>query len=193
MNDHNNLLHSSLIADNIKAYHSTWIIGDHFLKESLQALFDMRNAAVQSDKPQPYLFKHYNVLGHYLTTAGINNVITRFLNGFIEALNEYSLLPKFIIVVPDCDLTRGLRNETGISVITGVILHYVIKQMDLFIDRHKVDLLTKHPNGVIDDEYLKLIWVHMLRRLKDLIGQDSYLFWFKRKIQFNSGGAFARW
>ena len=163
-------------------YHSIWIIGDHFLKEALQPLFDMRNHTVKQDKLLPYLFRHYNVSGHHPTSAAVHNVITRFLNTFVEALNEHNLLPKFIIIVPDKDLLTGQNSKTEVSIMIGVILHHLIKQMDIYIEHRKADLLEKCPGEVIDDEYPKLIWVHMMKRPKNLSPEFNHIFALRGKF-----------
>ena len=59
----------------------------------------------------------------------------------------------------------------------GAILHYIIKQFDLFIERHKHDLLEKKPGLVVnttnsEEPHPRIIWVRMLKRPK-LDGSDE--------------------
>ena len=44
----------------------------------------------------------------------------------------------------------------------GSTLHYLIKQMDMYIMRQKTDLKDKKP-GALVQEYPKIIWVHMIK------------------------------
>ena len=120
--------------------------------------------------------------GYYPTAMGIYNSVTRLLNVFIDALNTNNLLSKFILVILDKDLLIGHSNRTGISVIIGAILHHVIEQMDLLIERRKMDLLQKCPGGVIDDEFPKIIWVRMMKRPQNTEFQHL----FSMKGKFNS-------
>ena len=120
--------------------------------------------------------------GYYPTAMGIYNSVTRLLNAFIDALNTNNLLQKFILVILDKDLLIGQSNRTGISVIIGAILHHVIKQMDLLIERRKMDLLQKRPGGVIDDKFPKIFWMRMMKRPQNTEFQHL----FSMKGKFNS-------
>ena len=129
------------------------------MKSSIQTLYDMRKLAIKMNQPQPYLFQQYNVTGFYPTTIGIKNMVNRFLYAFVDALNEHYRLPKLMIIMPDKDLLMDQENKAGISVITGVLLHYIIKQIDHYIEHQKNDLLEKKPGAWIENEYPKIIWM----------------------------------
>ena len=149
----------------MEAYRSAWIIGDHFVRDTIQALYDMRNKAIASDQPQPFIFKHFNIHGFYTTASGVQNVTNRLIYAFIDALNTYHQLPQYLIVIPDKDLLVG-PDKSAISIIMGAILHYIIKQIDLFIERRHTDLLAKKPGALLDDKFPKIVWVRMAKRPK---------------------------
>ena len=84
-------------SDNIEAYHDLWVIGDDFLRETIDELFSLRKT-VRSRASYPYIFKNFNVRGYYVT-SGITNIICRVTHALVEALNERVKLPKYVLVV----------------------------------------------------------------------------------------------
>ena len=121
---------------------------------------------MKAGRGQPYLFQHFNISGYYNSTIGISNVIKRLMNAFVDELNENNLLPKYLLIIPDKDLLAGLQDKNGISIIIGAILHHIIKQINIFIERRKVDLRDKKPGGMLDDEFPKIVWIRMVKRPK---------------------------
>ena len=71
----------------MEAYHDLWVISDAFLKEIVDALHKLRRSWAKKKPPvKMYIFQEFNISSHY-ATSGISNVINRFLNAFVEALN----------------------------------------------------------------------------------------------------------
>ena len=116
---------------------------------------------------------NFNVHIHYAKHA--TRGLARILNAFIEACNERSRLPKYVIVIPDKDVTTNLKSyNVATSVVMGAALHYLIRQFDILTDRHQIDLLDKKPGAIMDDldgnEYMPhFVWVCMLKRLPSLV------------------------
>ena len=51
-----------LIAEDIEMYHDLWIVGNTFLKESINTLVSMRQAPKANKKiTMPYIYKQFNV------------------------------------------------------------------------------------------------------------------------------------
>ena len=91
-----------------------------------------RNQGLQATLP--YLFQYYNVMGKYpgLATRGI----ARILNPLVEALNEQHQTQKYLILVPDKALITSLKMyNIGAARVMGATLHYIIKQIDLLLER----------------------------------------------------------
>ena len=87
------------------------------------------------------------------------------INPLISVLNEKEKLPKIILVAPDKDLFSFLHNQSfNTALVMGSTLHYIIKQMDMFIERRKQDLESKKPGALPLADWPKLIWVRMLKR-----------------------------
>ena len=136
------------------------MIGDAFLKETLDAFYALRRTVLAAKKPVniPYLLKQFNVSGHYMT-SGIANIINRFINALVELLNKRPKLAKYILIIPDRDIVDKVANMDGQSIMLGSITHCIIKQFNTYIQRHRIDLTDKKPGAVIDAEHPKIIWV----------------------------------
>ena len=65
----------------------------------------------------------------------------KIINPVIDALNDNNHLPRIILIIPDWDLLKGNMKS---AFVMGFSLHYIIKQLDLVIERRHEDLLYKH-------------------------------------------------
>ena len=97
--------------------------------------------------------------------------LNRFINPVIEALNEENYrLPKYIIIFPDRDLMSCIRSVLGdgfrAARVIGAAIHYLIRQINMLIDRRRLELSNKHPGAVINDPFPKIVWVRMIKRPK---------------------------
>ena len=153
----------------MEAFHDLWIIGDVFLKDTINSLVVMCNAAKSNKKlPMPYLYQQFNVLAYHNTRSSTFKDIARQLNPLLEALNERPKLPKYILLVPDHDII----NETkaygfGASYILGSAIHFLIRQMEMLISHRKIDMRDKKPGAYAEDTPT-IIWTCMLKRPKML-------------------------
>ena len=152
----------------VHAFYDVWIVGDHFLHNTAQAYFTMRNNAVKNNKTVPFLFQSYNVSAYFNMISSSTRGLARILNPLIQALNERPRLPKMIIVVPDKDIITDAKTYSfGSTYILGKALHYLVKEIGIVIQRRKMELMEKKPGTVVPD-YPKVIWVRMLKRPKDI-------------------------
>ena len=123
-------------------------MGDQFLKDIQDLLFAIRHAgALKKPKIIPYVFQQFNVRVFY-PNDGISNVICRFINALVDALNNHAHLPKFILIIPYRDILAGVYRESGMSIMTGAAIHALIKQMNMYIDRRRTDLDTNLDTNV---------------------------------------------
>ena len=96
------VLNSNFIfADNVEAYHDVWVLGDTFLKETVNSLIALNNSASSKHCTPPYLFQQYNVKPFYNVKISAARGLACLLNPLLEALNEQARLPKYIIMIPD--------------------------------------------------------------------------------------------
>ena len=127
--------------DNIPVLHDVWLIGDDLLKNNIGEFHAARKNALKNRTSSPYLFDNYNVLGFYGSSSwGIN----RFLNPFIDALNERPHLPKMLVFAYDKDILSNLSlHKIHTSVVLGAVLHYTIKQIDSIIRKRISAIIEK--------------------------------------------------
>ena len=137
------------------------MVGDAFLGEIADELYKLRRTAIDKHKEQPYLFQTYNVKTFMPeSSTGINRILT----AFITALNENHHLPKLVLVVPDADILLNMpKRMMTSSMFIGALLHYIIKQMDVAIERRLNDLHQKRPGSIQTTWKTKFIWVRMLK------------------------------
>ena len=137
-----------MFADDVEAFHDLWIIKDVFLKDTINSLISLHNAAKVNKKlSTPYIYKHYNVLPYHVTRSSALKGLARQLNPLLEALNERPRLPKYILLVPD----RDIINETkafsfGASYVLGSAIYFLIRQMDMLLSRRRIGLIDKKPD-----------------------------------------------
>ena len=110
----------------------------------------MRRKGARCKPPSiPFIFKHFNVSGHYLTNdTGIGNIINRFTHLLVEALNTRPKLPKYILVIPDDDIANYFKKVASPSIMIGATIHDIIKQLDTFLSRRLDDLMAKKDGAV---------------------------------------------
>ena len=151
---------SFIISENVDALKDVWMVGDVFLCDAMKELSTMTQAVRAKNKPAPYLYQMYNISGYFASfgTKGPLNMI----NPLIDALNDNDHLPKLIITVPDKDIIT-ITKYFNSQYVMGKIIHYIVKQFDLFIKRRYQDLLDKHIGSVLL-KYPKTIWIRMLKR-----------------------------
>ena len=152
-----------MLADNVEAFFDTWIVGDNFVKEANSSLQTIKNKAILQKRDPPYIFQCFNISVHY--GSAVNNPINRMLSPLAEAFNEMDRLPKYIMIIPDVDIVKSIPDWAGASVIIGALLHYIIKGIDVMVEHHLNDLMSKKPGAVYEQQpYPKIIWVQMLKR-----------------------------
>ena len=88
----------------------------------------------------------------------------RILNCFIESLNKYHTIPRFVIIFPDWDIVRYLNYEAfGISHIIGKCVEWLVEEFSKAISIKKEDMRSVRPGSVTTLEP-KFIWVKMIER-----------------------------
>ena len=172
------ILISFSFPDNIETYHDVWILGDAFLKEAVNALRALENAGKANSKAKTYLYQQYNVKTYYNVNSSASKGVAHLLNPLLEALNDRARLPKYIIMIPDKDLIVESKSYGfGASYILGSAIYFIIRQTEMLLSRRRIDLTDKNPGALINDKYLQIIWIHMLKRPSriSLLGQGKAL------------------
>ena len=151
---------------------------------TIDALFATKKAAQVRKMTPPYIFQYFNICGLHVSTGSAVKSSAHLINPLIHVLNEEPHLPKYIVVLPDQDILQLLvKHHSTSALVIGSILHFMIKQMDLFIARRKQDLFHRRPGALSADGLLpRFIWIRMLKRPKSLSEKDI----FSLRGKFNS-------
>ena len=98
-----------LFAAEVKALNDLWLVGDAFLRSmfpALQALKTDQNNNIKKRKDElPYLYKYFNVITLFTALNGsADGSLYRTFNALIEGFNENVKLPRYILMLLDCDV-----------------------------------------------------------------------------------------
>ena len=131
------------------------MIGGAFLRDTMKELASMTKTAKFKKASTPYIYEMYNIDGYFadFRTRGPLTII----NPLIDVLNDNQHLPKYILVIPDQDLITNTKYFHSVFVM-GAVLHYIVKQLDLYLERRHQDLKSTRP-GALSPEMTKTIWV----------------------------------
>ena len=152
------------ITETIRAQRNAWLVGDEFLRKNYHAYPALRAEAVVNNRPAPYVFSNYNVSTFTSAEKLLRNPMTRMLNCFIEALNKYHVLPRFIIIIPDWDIVKFIDySRYGISKMLGMCLEWLVGEFEKALSIKKEDMRQVRPGSVVSLEP-KFIWVKMIER-----------------------------
>ena len=72
-------------------------------------------------------------------------------------------------MVPDGDIMTNLQHHNGVSVMLSAATHAMICQVDTLLHKRCLDISDKKPGALIDEDFLKIIWVRMLKRPKNIV------------------------
>ena len=141
-----------------------WIIGERFVEEIYNTFTGMKIEAQSSRMPIPYTFDNYNVSCHFASsTSLITDVLARYVNAVITALNETNKLPRVIIFIPDMDLIDFIDfNDAGTRFVFGEAINWIISQILRAIESKKDHLRIRV--GPVTAGEPKIIWIKAISR-----------------------------
>ena len=87
--------------------------------------------------------------------------MTRVLNALVKALNDYNIMPRFILIIPDKDILEHiLHYEAGTLMPSGAAINWMSNHIIRVIEA-KRDFMMKKPGSVVSSEP-KCIWIKAL-------------------------------
>ena len=86
------------------------------------------------------------------------------INCLIDAAKERKCLPRYLIVVPDKDISDMTNFDEHAMRVLKELVRYLIRQVDTLVRRCKAKLLEKKP-GAITGFSPKIIFMKMIRRV----------------------------
>ena len=141
-----------------------WIIGDGFLHEVVNSLFDMRKTAITNHTNPLYLYDYYNVFTYVPSPSmGATRTIACTFNAAVEGLNNKRRLPRFVIVIVDKDIIEDVNIfEYGASKAIFKNVEWLVRQINIHIKRKRLEVLETKPGAVYTSDP-KIVFVTMIR------------------------------
>ena len=104
----------------MRGYEKIWIIGDDFAYNTYQDHF--KNLKSEDGTPTTYTYLNFEVRAYLTSQHSMNckNILSRFRNSLITALNEHAVLPKLIAIIPDDDIINQVVDDEKVQ----LDLHY---------------------------------------------------------------------
>ena len=94
----------------------------------------------------------------------IRNTLARLINPIIDELNEAIRMPKYVIMVPDWDILRGMKNlDFGVTYMSGRSIVWLCSELEKLFDARRQDLYAKTKGSILSDEPY-IIWVKAIKR-----------------------------
>ena len=143
-----------------------WIIGDAFLNRNYHTLSEIKREAERARKQIPYIFDYYNIQCFTPNPKSlVSEVLAKFVNCLVKALNQTLKLPKLVVVIPDDDILRYVFEDTEeCKRLTKTAIRWVVNQMIRAVDAKKDNMSRRKPGAVMAKEP-KFIWIKMFDRI----------------------------
>ena len=122
----------------------------------------MNEADMNHEAPQLYMNEYYNVLPFVRT--GEANCIARVINSLIDALNECHRLPRFLVIILDCDIIDDADPFKVDQLFMQRVTMWLLKQIDLLIKHRRLEITEKRPGAIFTSDP-KVIFAKMIRRV----------------------------
>ena len=151
----------------MKALNNLWLIGHQFLNQIYHELPSIRHKAQTARQQVPYVYDFYNVS---CFTPNLNSLVTdvlaKFVNCLVKALNDTVQLPRIILIIPDGDILRFImrKDEDSAHILTMTALSLIINQMARALDAKKDNLKRCKP-GLIQHSEPKIVWIKMIDQI----------------------------
>ena len=152
------------------AFKDLWIIGNDFVNKIFHALPALQTENCLAKQQELYIYEQFNVkcfTGNPLSS--VRNIGTRLVNAYIKALNDYNKLPRFVLVIPNNDVSNSFRLKKDcheFRVLTQSLLQWILTTM-AHATQSKKDMLLSRKPGVVTASEPKMIWVSDLNRNND--------------------------
>ena len=127
------------ISADVSVINQAWLVGDITLAKGIAPLQKMKTEVMNGGE-NLYLhenfdvFTFYSVLADRLNRAGGNPLI-RMYNAFIEGINKYSKLPKYVIVIFDSSFIREVDSKKEIEQLLLWLIKEYMKIIEICKDK----------------------------------------------------------
>ena len=154
----------------VTAFKDLWIIGDDFVNKIFHPLPALQTENHLAKRQELYIYEQFNMKCFTANPlSSVRNIGTRLVNAYIEALNDYDKLPRFVLVIPNNDVSNSFHVKKDcheFRVLTQSLLQWILTAMARATQSKKDMLLSRKP-GVVTASEPKVIWVSALNRNND--------------------------
>ena len=120
--------------DKVTARFSTWLLGDHFVKQLWQTAVSSKAKSVAGGHSPPYLFDFFNLTPVYKLVSS-SSLLSHIHNKLVSELNKDDYLPRYIIIVLDKDLIEAVHfGSFGCKVIFEKTIDWLAKNLENTIE-----------------------------------------------------------
>ena len=136
--------HVNCFAGYSRGYEKIWVVADNFGFNTYEEFFKNRKEE-DGTTHKSYTFDQFEVRGYFSNKQSLNgNILSRIRNNIVHALNEHTILPKLIVIVPDDDIiTEKDFSCMDINIGYRRIIRYLAKEIIKAIDIYKDYLPNK--------------------------------------------------
>ena len=150
-----------LFPDPVKAVRECWLLGDDFFRSLFGSLAAIRTQVRINDKPQPYIYNHFEVKALHKNSYGnTKSRLARIFNSMVDEMNVEVKIPKAIVVILDCDVIEmAEKSEYGIRKLLYECFNWLVENINLELHDREEALYKKNPGALFDINEPKIIWV----------------------------------
>ena len=155
-------IYDSVFADYIKGLDAIWVLSDDFGFQSFTKFY------MELENTDHYMKEQYKVMGfsNNKKASADKNILSRIHNNFIGAISDQTVLPKFIVIVPDNNIITAFPRKTR-NLDAG--LHRTIAWLMNRFDRNALSQRESLPQKAIRPNYPHFIWIETPQCMRLLI------------------------
>ena len=129
-----------------------WLFGDTFLFHNYHALPKMKTEALAFGKKKiPYLYDYYNINCFTSSPQSLTkDILARFVNCVIKALNNAVKMPHTILMIPEWDILNYINHECyGVRTMSHAALFWIVNQICRAIEVKKDEFSQKKLGSIM--------------------------------------------
>ena len=155
-----------IFAGPVTAIFDLWIIGDKFVTDLFHDLQLMHSRAREAKQPDLHIYDHYNVKCFTANPlSDVKSVVVCILNAILKALNDFTRMPKVVVIIPEWDMIKFLNYyKPCASHLFEIVLHWLANNIQRAI-QSKHDMLLNRKLGAVMHGTPTILWVKIFDRI----------------------------
>ena len=138
------------LSEHVVGYDELWLVGDNFVSKTYRE-------HVKRNLYDFFITENFEILPFCNSKNNCNNknLLSRFVNNFIDALNSKGKLPQYIVIILDCDLVDYFDYEGyGVASAYSEMIKYLVTKIDTTCS----EMMKKLPKKARREEYPCIYW-----------------------------------